>query len=51
MDEDGGVCVPREIAEEVLLKAEALKEKETGWRKLAITGMDTAEYIKQGGGF
>ncbi len=51
MDEDGGVCVPREIAEEVLFKGEALKEKETGWRKLAITGMDTAEYIKMGGGF
>ena len=51
MDTDGGVCVPRELAEEVLIKAEALKEKETAWRALALTGIDTAEYIRQGGGF
>jgi len=48
-DGDGVTIIPKDIAVEVLLKAEALSEREHKGRELFATGMDPEEVIRKYG--
>lgn len=50
-DIDGIVCVPREIAYDVLLTAEKLLGKEGGIREMVRRGIKPTEVVKRGGYF
>ena len=50
-DMDGIVVVPREIAYEVLLKAEERNRTERSWREIIASGLPPAEVVRRGGQF
>lgn len=50
-DLDGVIVVPREIAYEVLLKAEKILSREDGIKKMVSDGMKPSEVVRNGGYF
>ncbi len=50
-DMDGIVVVPREIAYDVLIKAEEQNRTERGWRDIIASGLPPAEVVRRGGQF
>lgn len=50
-DIDGVMCVPKEITETVLLKAEGILEREVGIRQLVESGLRPTEVVAKGGYF
>lgn len=50
-DIDGVVCVPKEIAREVLLKSEGILEREVGIRAMVESGLKPTEVVAKGGYF
>ncbi len=50
-DMDGIIVVPRNLASEILLKAEEIIKTERGWREVIASGIDPSEYVRKGGKF
>lgn len=50
-DIDGAVAVPREIAYEVLLRAEQIRDNEEGIKEMVNSGMTPSEVVENGGYF
>ncbi|THF82132.1 RraA family protein [Cohnella fermenti] len=50
-DIDGVIVVPRDIACDVLLKAEHIKENEEGIKQMVLDGLTPTEVVKKGGYF
>ena len=50
-DIDGAICVPGEIAHDVLVKAEEILHTEDGIRKMVESGMRPTEVVAKGGYF
>lgn len=50
-DVDGVVCIPAELAYDVLLKAEGILKKEVEIREMVNSGMKPTEVVAQGGYF
>lgn len=50
-DIDGCICVPREIAYEVLLRAEAIRDNEVEIKEMVGSGMKPTEVVENGGYF
>lgn len=50
-DADGVIVIPREIAGEVLVRAEAIRDGEIGIRDMVRGGMEPTEVVRNGGYF
>jgi len=50
-DIDGVIIIPREIAYDVLLKAEYIKENEKEIKRMVVDGLSPVEVVKRGGYF
>lgn len=50
-DIDGVIVIPRNIAKEVLIKAEAIRDNEVGVKAMVTSGLSPVEVVKQGGYF
>lgn len=50
-DIDGCICIPREIAYEVLLRAEEIRDNEVGIKEMVESGMKPTEVVANGGYF
>ncbi|MBE6929602.1 MAG: RraA family protein [Ruminococcaceae bacterium] len=50
-DIDGVIVIPRAMAYDVLLRAEAIRDNEVGIKKMVGSGMTPTEVVKQGGYF
>lgn len=50
-DIDGCICIPREIAYEVLLRAEEIRDNETQIKEMVNKGMTPTEVVENGGYF
>lgn len=50
-DMDGIIVVPRELALDVLLRAEEQNRKERGWRDIIASGLTPGEVVRRGGRF
>lgn len=50
-DIDGVIVVPREIAEEVLVKAEAIRDNEKGIKDMVLSGLSPVQIVENGGYF
>jgi regulator of RNase E activity RraA len=50
-DMDGVVVVPREIAHDVLIKAEGQNKTERGWREIIASGLSPEDVVRKGGKF
>ena len=50
-DIDGGICIPREIAYEVLLRAEQIRDNEIEIKEMVDSGMTPTEVVENGGYF
>lgn len=50
-DIDGCICIPREIAYEVLLRAEEIRDNEVEIKKMVSSGMTPTQVVDNGGYF
>lgn len=50
-DIDGCICIPREIAYEVLLRAEEIRDNEVAIKKMVSSGMTPTQVVDNGGYF
>ena len=50
-DIDGCICIPRELAYEVLLRAEEIRDNEVEIKRMVNSGMRPTEVVAQGGYF
>ena len=50
-DIDGCICIPRDIAYEVLVEAEKIRDNEVEIKKMVDGGMKPSEVVQNGGYF